>query len=250
VLADGSPRYDRIPAGYDGELWLELIPRSFNVVAQAGVSLNQAIFFSGRHVLDQAELAERHRRQPLLREPDEPDGRPSPLTALFDGRLVMTADLDRPVVGFVAKRTHHPLVLSRIAGHDPRHFFAPLQQPDSGFLCLEQDHFYILATRERVVVPGDLACEMVPFDPTAGEFRAHYAGFFDPGWGVFGDDLRGAPAVLEVRPHQDDLILRHGQPICAMAYETLQRPCGQLYGACGNNYATQEGPRLSKHFSS
>ena len=134
-------------------------------------------------------------------------------------------------------------------GHEARHFFSALQQPDSGFLCLEQYRFYILATRERVVVPADLACEMVPFDPTAGEFRAHYAGFFDPGWGVFGSDHRGAPAVLEVRPHQDDLILRHGQPICAMAYETLQKPCSRLYGACGNNYATQEGPRLSKHFA-
>ncbi|MBA3699013.1 MAG: 2'-deoxycytidine 5'-triphosphate deaminase [Planctomycetes bacterium] len=246
VLADGSPRYDRVPVGYQGELWLELIPRSFNVVAQAGVSLNQAIFFADRHVLTQSELADRHRHQPLLWEPD---GKASPLSSLFDGRLVMTADLDRPVVGFVAKRTHHPLVLTKLAGHDPNHFFAPLHQPDSGFLCLEQDHFYILATRERVVVPADLACEMVPFDPTAGEFRAHYAGFFDPGWGVFGADHRGAPAVLEVRPHQDDLILRHGQPICAMAYETLVKPCARLYGACGNNYATQEGPRLSKHFS-
>ncbi len=245
VLADGSPRYDRVPCGYTGEMWLELIPRSFNIVAQSGVSLNQAIFFSNRHVLSQAELQKRHHEQPLLREPD---GRPSPLSALFDGRIVMTADLDRPVVGYVAKRTHHPLVLNKIAGHDPNHFFAPLQQPDSGFLCLEQDHFYILATRERVSVPNDLACEMVPFDPTAGEFRAHYAGFFDPGWGIFGDENRGARAVLEVRPHQDDLILRHGQPICAMAYETLAKPCEKLYGICGNNYANQDGPRLSKHF--
>lgn len=246
VLADGSPRYDRVPGGYAGELWLELIAHSFNVVAQAGVSLNQAIFFARRRVLGQDELLARHRQQPLLREPD---GRPSADSTLFDGRLTMTADLDRDVVGWVAKRTHHPLVLTRLAGHAPANFFAPLGRPASGFLCLEQDHFYILATRERVVVPADLACEMVPFDPTAGEFRAHYAGFFDPGWGILGGQAKGAPAVLEVRPHQDDLILRHGQPICAMAYEVLQQPCSRLYGACGNNYATQEGPRLSKHFA-
>jgi dCTP deaminase len=245
VLADGSPRYDRIPAGYAGELWLELIPRSFNVVAEAGVSLNQAIFFAERRVLDQGQLLARHQQAALLREPD---GRPSTTGSLFDGRLVMTADLDRDVVGYVAKRTHHPLILTRLGAHRPDHFFAPLGRPDSGFLCLEQDHFYILATRERVVVPADLACEMVPFDPTAGEFRAHYAGFFDPGWGILDGQAKGAPAVLEVRPHQDDLILRHGQPICAMAYERLQQPCARLYGACGNNYATQEGPRLSKHF--
>jgi len=99
-------------------------------------------------------------------------------------------------------------------------------------------------------VPADLACEMVPYDPSAGEFRAHYAGFFDPGWGM-GGAATGTPAVLEVRPHEDDLILRHGQPICAMAYERLTRPCptGDLYGARSNNYATQQGPRLSKHFA-
>jgi dCTP deaminase len=246
VLADGSPRYDRVPAGYAGELWLELIPRSFNVVAQAGVSLNQAIFFARRLVLDQAAMLDRHRRAALLREPD---GGAATASCMFDGRLVMTADLDRDVVGFVAKRTHHPLVLDRLGAHKAGDFFAPLARPESGFLCLEQDHFYILATRERVVVPIDLACEMVPFDPTAGEFRAHYAGFFDPGWGILGGVERGAPAVLEVRPHQDDLILRHGQPICAMAYEILQRPCTRPYGTCGNSYATQTGPRLSKHFA-
>lgn len=246
VLSDGSPRYDRVPAGYRGELWIELIPRSFNVIAQAGVSLNQAIFFATRRVLTQAELLARHAQTPLLREPG---GDASPVQSLFDGRLVMTADLAREVVGFVAKRTHHPLVLSRLGGHQSAHFFAPLACADAGFLCLEQDRFYILCTRERVVVPADLACEMVPFDPTAGEFRAHYAGFFDPGWGIIGGEARGAPAVLEVRPHQDDIILRHGQPICAMAYEALQRPCPSLYGECGNSYAAQEGPRLSKHFA-
>lgn len=247
VLADGSPRYDRIPAGYHGELWLELIPRSFNVVAQAGVSLNQAIFFRDRSLLDQLALARRHAATPLMYEPD---GRPSPAERIFDGRLVMTADLDRPVVGYIAKRTHQPLVLTAIGKHRPADFFAPIHRPDSGLLFLEQDHFYILCTRERVAVPADLACEMVPFDPTAGEFRAHYAGFFDPGWGLdTAGRTVGSIAVLEVRPHQDDLILRHGQPICAMAYERLDQPCSRLYGACGNTYAGQDGPRLSKHFA-
>ncbi|MBA3685268.1 MAG: 2'-deoxycytidine 5'-triphosphate deaminase [Planctomycetes bacterium] len=246
VLADGSPRYDRIPSGYDGDLWLELIPRSFNVVAQVGVSLNQAIFFCQRIVLSQAEMLERHARQPLLREPD---GRASASRAcLFDGRAVMTADLSQPIVGYVAKRTHHPLVLAKVRGHHTDDFFAPVPKPPSGFLFLEQERFYILATRERVVVPADLACEMVPYDASAGEFRAHYAGFFDPGWGISGDQEPGAKAVLEVRPHQDDLILRHGQPICAMAYEVLQRPCTRLYGTCSNTYAGQDGPTLSKHF--
>ena len=245
VLADGCPRYDRIPAGYHGELWLELIPRSFDIVAQAGVTLNQVIVFQGRQVLGQAELAARHCAEPLL---FLPDGTPAPASHLFDGRLMMGADLDRDIVGWVAKRTHKPRVLSAIGQHDARDFFEPVTRPTGGFLYLAQDRFYILVTRERVAVPADLACEMVPYDPTAGDFRAHYAGFFDPGWGIRQGRTVGAPAVLEVRPHTDDLILRHGQPICAMAYETLSAPCVQLYGDCGNTYATQDGPRLSKHF--
>ena len=246
VLADGSSRYDRIPAGYEGDLWLELVPRSFNVVAEVGVSLNQAIFFRERRVLSQAELVERHQRQPLLREPE---GCPvAPRTCLFDGRVVMSADLSQPIVGYVAKRTHRPLTLAKVRGHTVDDFFAPVPKPTSGYLFLEKDRFYILATRERVIVPADLACEMVPYDAAAGEFRAHYAGFFDPGWGIFAGDERGARAVLEVRAHQDDLILRHGQPICAMAFETLTAPSTRLYGACENSYALQDGPTLSKHF--
>lgn len=246
VLADGSPRYDRIPAGYQGELWIELIPRSFNIVAAAGVSLNQIIVFGGRHVLSQSELATRHAREPLL---FMADGKPCSAAQLFDGRLVMGADLERPVVGYVAKRTHKPLVLANLGQHAAADFFAPVPCPAGGFLYLEQDHFYILVTRERVAVPADLACEMVPYDSTAGDFRAHYAGFFDPGWGLRDGRTVGLPAVLEVRPHTDDLILRHGQPIAAMAFETLRQTCTRLYGACGNTYATQDGPRLSKHFA-
>lgn len=245
VLADGTPRYDRVPAGYHGELWIELIPRSFHIILAAGVSLNQAIMFAGRQVLDQAGILTRHRQQPLMSTSSGPCGNDS----LFDGRLVMTADLDREVLGFVAKPTHLPLDLARLGGHRGADYFEPVCRPGSGYLFLEQNRFYILVTRERIVVPGDLACEMVPFEATSGEFRAHYAGFFDPGWGIRDGQAVGAPAVLEVRPHQDGLILRHGQPICAMAYEVLSRPCTRLYGACGNTYATQNGPRLSKHFA-
>lgn len=243
VLADGSPRYDRLPPGYHGEAWVELIPRSFHMVVAAGVSLNQAIVFRDRAVLGPAELADEHRCCPLLLR----EGRPC-AEALFDGRVVMTADLARDIVGYVAKPTHLPLDLTRV-DHRPEDFFEPLPRPRRGFLFLEQGRFYILATAERVVVPRHLAGEMVPYDSTAGEFRAHYAGFFDPGWGLREGRAVGAPAVLEVRPHQDGLIVRHGQPICAMAYERLSRPCARPYGSCANTYHDQEGPRLSRHFA-
>jgi dCTP deaminase len=246
VLADGNPRYDRMPSGYHGELWLEVIPRSFDVVAGIGDSLNQAILFRDRAVLGQNDLRALHEQQALLYAPDGSglDG----ASCVFDGRVLMTANLATDVVGYVAKRSHRPIVLAQVGAHEPGDYFAPLLRPNSGYLYLEKDSFYILATYEGVRVPPGYACEMVPYDATAGEFRAHYAGFFDPGWGVREQGPQGARAVLEVRPHEDDLILRHRQPICAMAYERLSADCDRLYGGTGSNYATQSGPRLSKHF--
>jgi len=246
TLADGGSRYDRIPQGYQGDLWMEVIPRSFNVVARAGSSLNQAIFFEERQVLSPNELLERYLHSPLLF-----DERGTPLASephVFEGRLMMTANLLGNVVGYVAKRTHHPLDLQKIGTHALDDFFVPVPAPRSGYLFLERGNFYILATQERLWVPPDLASEMLPYEATAGEFRAHYAGFFDPGWGILDGRTVGAPAVLEVRSHQDDLILRHGQPICAMAFEKLRGPCTQLYGTRKNSYSTQNGPKLSKHF--
>jgi dCTP deaminase len=244
VLCDGSSRYDRIPSGYRGELWVELIPRSFDVVIEAGDSVNQAIFYQRRLVLDQAALLARHAAQALCRR----DGAAvSAESCLVDGRLVLRALIDSPRLGWVAKPSHRPVVLRSLGSHRAADFFTPLEQPESGFLFLEKDRFYILASDEAIVVPADLACEMVPYDASAGDFRAHYAGFFDPGWGLAGG-APGARAVLEVRPHEDDLILRHGQPICAMAYEQLTAPCERLYGSAGNNYLRQDGPKLSKHF--
>lgn len=247
VMADGGTRYDRIPPGYAGDLWLEVIPRSFNVIAQRGASLNQAIFFEQREVLDSRGLADRHRDTPLLLASDQAPVTPE--SHVFDGRLIMTADLASPTVGYVAKRTHKPLDLQRVGGHRVDDFFVAVPTPRSGYLFLERGNFYILATRERIWVPADLACEMLPYEATAGEFRAHYAGFFDPGWGLIEGVAVGAQAVLEVRSHQDDLILRDGQPICAMAFEKLRGPCTRLYGTRSNSYLHQSGPKLSKHFS-
>ena len=146
---------------------------------------------------------------------------------------------------------HKPLNVAARGALRWQRLFYSLTRPESGYLFLEKDGFYILASQERIAtLPSNLACEMVPYDPAAGEFRAHYAGFFDPGWGIVNGQRQGARAVLEVRPHEDDLILRHGQPICAMAYERLTQPSKQLYGSVSNNYAGQDGPRLSKHFAS
>lgn len=245
VLTNQTPRYDKIPGGYTGELWLEIIPKSFDVKLSEGDSLNQAIFYQGRRVVTDLELQKLHETHPLLYTPQ---GEPMQLPEVKDA-LLMTLDLEQPIVGYVARKSFKPIDFSKIGGHDPRDFFDPIERPKDGALFLSQEAFYIFSTYEHIAVPPDHAVEMLPFDTSAGEFRAHYAGFFDPAFGYGQGELKGTPAVLEVRPYEDDLIVRHRQPVCKMAYERLSEQPQKLYGVgVQSHYATQRGPRLSKFF--
>lgn len=256
VVCDKNPRYDKVPAGHTGALWLEIVPKSFDVVVQAGISLNQAIFYRGRTMLDGPATAALQADTPLLYSPS---GRAlqAPEMHIEDG-VFMSLDLEVPEgpVGWVARKTWEPLDLTRVRTHAPRDFFSPLEAPmtrqgtSRDHLWLERGRFYIFSTYEQVRVPTDYAVEMLPYDTTAGEFRAHYAGFFDPGFG-FGTDgsEQGTTAVLEVRAYEDDLIVRHRQPICRMVYERLAAPPERVYSSgIGSHYAQQKGPALSKFF--
>lgn len=252
VVCDGTPRYDKIPAGYSGDIWLEIIPKSFDVTARNGDSLNQTIFYEGRNILDATGLAKLSTEHSLLFSPDggimgaEQVGGQS----LDEPGLLMTLDLDQDIVGYVSRKNYRPVDLAKIGEHDAAAFFEPIPRPKDGTLFLSRNAFYIFSTYEYVAVPPDYAVEMLPYDTSAGEFRAHYAGFFDPGFG-YGEsgEVKGTPAVLEVRPYEDDLIVRHRQPVCKMAYERLTARPEKLYGVgMKSNYAAQRGPRLSKFF--
>ena len=251
VLADGNPRYDKLPASYRGRIYLEIIPKSFDVRVRAGDCLNQMIFYRGRSLVEGEALAALHAQQPLLYDHagEVLDGVDPRHGLSARGEVLMTLDLDQEVVGWVAKKSYRPLDLAGLDAHDPRQFFDPIPRPEDASLFLSREAFYIFSTAERVSVPPDYASEMLPYDTSAGEFRAHYAGFFDPGfgYGVRGE-LRGTPAVLEVRPYEDDLLVRHRQPVCKMAFERLTERPKKLYGGTGNHYAAQRGPRLSKYF--
>jgi dCTP deaminase len=251
VLTDGTPRYDKVAPGYSGDLFLEIIPKSFDVTVRAGDSLNQVIFHDERQVLEGAELRRLHAGTPLLYDQTgEVIDVADPRHGQAAGGVMMTLDLEQPIAGWVAKKSWRPVDLAGLGAHDPRDFFEPIPRPREGALFLSREAFYIFSTAERVAVPPEFAVEMLPYDTSAGEFRAHYAGFFDPGfgWGEAGE-LRGTPAVLEVRPYEDDLLVRHRQPVCKMAFERLAAPPERLYGQSGNHYATQRGPRLSKFFA-
>lgn len=234
VIADGVGGFDSAPAGFRGGLALEVSPRTFPILVRAGSRLSQIRFRSGDARLSDAALAALDADQPLAR----------PAARINDG-LNLTIDL-RPAAGPVGYRAKRHTALIDVDRRDAlamADFWDPIHQSD-GRLILDPDEFYILMSREAVAIPPGYAAEMMPFDPLVGEFRAHYAGFFDPGFG----HAIGSRAVLEVRSRDVPFILEHGQVVAKLSYERMAEMPDVLYGeALGSNYQAQ-ALKLSKHF--
>ncbi|MDN5926457.1 MAG: 2'-deoxycytidine 5'-triphosphate deaminase [Hyphomicrobiales bacterium] len=242
VMTDHGPEFDKIPAGYSGPLYMEVSPRTFPIVARAGSRLSQVRFRKGHAVLGENELETLHRHE-LLVAADEPN--------ISGGGIALSIDLTGDKSGLVGYRGKHHTGLidvDRRAEHDRHDFWEPLYSRGKGELILDPDEFYILVSQEAVHVPPDYAAEMTPFDPLVGEFRVHYAGFFDPGFGHSAAGGTGSRAVLEVRSHEVPFILEHGQIVGRLVYEHLLSRPDALYGAdLKSNYQAQ-GLKLSKHF--
>lgn len=248
LIADGVSRFDTIPNGYKGALWAVVSPKSFPVQLYSGVSLNQLRFFTHDTRLSPLEIRLALSNDKLLWSPE---GKSYGVEDLHiwdnDGSLVLTLDLEGPIVGYEGKHTEAVLDTSKIGHYPASHFFKPLRNT-SGTLTLKSGAFYILTTHEYVRVPPHLACEMVPMDERSGEFRSHYAGFIDPGWG-WGEDGegKGRPLTLEVRPFED-IVVRHGQPIGKIMFEKLTDYPDTSYDAIDSNYLDQATARLAKYF--
>ncbi|MGY6533988.1 MAG: 2'-deoxycytidine 5'-triphosphate deaminase [Pararhodobacter sp.] len=239
LITDEGTEFDRVAPGYSGPLYAEICPRSFSVLVRPGMRLNQIRFRRGRVVLDDAELAVLHAEQRLV----------SGAAHISDG-LGFSVDL-RPVDGALAgwrARPHAGVIdLDRIGAYDPADFWDPLRTPD-GRLILDPGAFYILVSRESVHIPPDHAAEMAPFLAMAGEFRVHYAGFFDPGFGHDAAGGAGARGVLEVRCHEAPFVLEHGQIVGRLVYERMAARPETLYGAGIASHYQGQGLKLSKHF--
>lgn len=242
VITDHARSFDRVDAGYRGPLYAEISPRTFPVLVRQGSRLSQIRFRRGQPLLSASALRELHARERLV------DGEHADVS---DG-VAVGVDLsglgpDR-LIGYRAKRHTGLIDVDRRNGYDVLDFWEPMAARSDNSLILDPDEFYILASKEAVQVPPDYASEMVPFDPLVGEFRVHYAGFFDPGFGYAGAGGRGSRAVLEVRSREVPFILEHGQIVGRLVYESMMARPAKLYGqGIGSNYQAQ-GLKLSKHF--
>ncbi|MBW4983354.1 2'-deoxycytidine 5'-triphosphate deaminase [Mameliella sp. CS4] len=240
VITDGGVEFDRISTGYDGPLYAEICPRSFSVLVRPGMRLNQIRFRRGRSVLTDSELQALHTEQTLV------GGGP----AVISEGLGFSVDLqpgDGGLVGYRARPHTGVIDLDRIGVYDPMEFWDELHS-DHEQLILDPGAFYILVSREAVHIPPGYAAEMAPYLAMVGEFRVHYAGFFDPGFGHAAAGGAGARGVLEVRCHEAPFVLEHGQIVGRLVYERMSEVPKQLYGAgIASNYQGQ-GLKLSKHF--
>jgi dCTP deaminase len=250
VITDGNHRFDEIPAGYRGGLYLEVVPRSFAIRVQPLLSLNQLRLVAGDPRVSDAELRRVHEEFPLLYS--DKHALPAGDLAIADG-LFLSVDLSGPrsrVVGYRAKKHSSRLDMSQLAHYRWRDYWEPVYPEAGGRIVLDPEVFYLLLSAEGVCVPPDYAAEMMAYDPTAGELRTHYAGFFDPGFGYDAAGRRfGSRAALEVRARDVPFMLEHRQPICKLAFETMLERPDRLYGAdVGSNYQGQE-TMLSKHFT-
>jgi dCTP deaminase len=243
VMTDHGQEFDKIPAGYEGPLWLEVSPRTFPIVVRTGSRLSQIRFRIGNALLGEFALKALHDTETLVAA-DDPN--------VSGSGIALSIDLNGDADGLVGYRgKHHTSIVDvdKRGAYDVLDFWDPIhRRGETGELILDPDEFYILVSREAVHVPPLFAAEMTPFDPLVGEFRVHYAGFFDPGFGNSKAGGTGSRAVLEVRSHEVPFILEHGQVVGRLVYEHMLARPRALYGTdLGSNYQAQK-LKLSKHF--
>ena len=242
VIADETRGFDRIKAGYHGPLYAEISPKTFPILVREGSRLSQIRFRHGNGMLDPEALRALHTLERLVDDDDIDVGEGVAVSVDLSG---LGPD---GLVGYRAKRHTAVIDVERRGGYDVGEFWEPMKALHELSLILDPDEFYILSSKEAVQVPPDYAAEMVPFDPLVGEFRVHYAGFFDPGFGYAGAGGRGSRAVLEVRSREVPFILEHGQIVGRLVYEKMLERPKSLYGqGIGSNYQAQS-LKLSKHF--
>ncbi len=236
-LVDYAEEYEKIPKNYKGEIFLEVTSRSFDVAFKKNNCLNQLRLVNKKHnYLDDRQLINFNKKQKISYQ--------SKNDVRIDNGLMLSVDLSKSkIIAYVAKKNTPILNFSKIKSHKVKDFWNIITNKDKKLL-IEKNKFYILKSKEKVVIPPNLAGEMIPYDTGIGDFRAHYAGFFDPGFGL----SNGSYAVLEVKTNEVPFLLEDGQTIARIKYEKLNKNSNIVYGKdIKSNYQNQ-GLKLSKHF--
>jgi len=254
MIADGATSFDQVSEGYKGELYIEVAPRSFSVVVKTGTRLNQLRFrrtkgeeakpitaADWKKLLDEGQLVDSNDHEKNTR-------------SIKTGVLPFTVDLkgngsEGDIIGYRAKKHVRRIDLER-RDYDPLDFWEPIFFHKSSSLILDPDEFYILMTKEAIAVPPEYAAEMLPYDTRAGEFRVHYAGFFDPGfgWNAKINKAGSSRGVLEVRSHEVPFLLEHGQTVGWLRYERMAARPELLYGQDLNSNYQGQSLKLAKQF--
>ena len=249
LIADRADAFDTVAGGYTGKLYAEISPSSFSIRVRQGSRLNQLRFRRRAEGQDEAagfrlsdrELREVHERTPLV------DGQ----VAIRNGLLfsiLLAGDMEGEVIGYQAQRFTDVIDVDRVGGYAIDDFWTPIRARRDRRLILDPHQFYILASKEKLHIPPGFAAEMAPIDPAMGEFRVHYAGFFDPGFGVGADGAPGSRGVLEVRSHEVPFVLEDGQVVGRLAFERMAAEPDALYGQIGTSNYQGQALKLSKHF--
>ncbi len=267
LITDGGLEFEQVLKGYAGDLYVEIVPRTFPIIVTAGTKLNQLRFIRGNPLSTDGlleQLAEKERLvyyengegpaeaviERGLKNLVSSEGREQ--QAIIDRGLRTTTDLEGKedsIVAYKAKRHCRPIDLSKVRAYDPADFWVPILNPKSRRVVLDPGDFYLMASKERFSVPPSFAAEMEPFDQSIGDFSVHYAGFFDPGFGYGASgEIKGTKAVLEVRAHEVPILLEDKQIIGRLIYHRMANAPEKLYGqAIGSSYQ-QQGLALSKQF--
>ncbi|MAQ07899.1 MAG: 2'-deoxycytidine 5'-triphosphate deaminase [SAR116 cluster bacterium] len=254
LIVDNSQEFETIPEGYSGPMYIEISPRTFSIVVRTGTRLNQLRFGLGNFSISDHKMKELQMKFGLVRNNEQ-----NILSDKVENGLPLSVDLTGfdGLVGYKAKKHSMLIDCDKPKNYKADFFWEKIKSSDlitsnsnsTRSLVLSPDAFYILASKEFVSVPANLAAEMRPYDTRVGEFRAHYAGFFDPGFGLSELKAGKTKAVLEIRSHDVPFLIEDGQTICRLVFEPMVADPKELYGQTDgkNNYQSQ-GLKLSKHF--
>ena len=237
TILDYCDEYEKIPPNYNGEMFLEITTRSFDIKVTAGDKLNQMrLIRKNNNYLNDKALNQINNQSPIIFTKNNKS---------IDNGLKISVDLsdDKKICAYVARKVKSHINFSKIKYYNPKKFWKPLK-PKNKSLIIEKNKFYILKSKEKIRIPSNLAGEMVPYDTGIGDFRVHYAGFFDPGFG----GQNGSYAVLEVKTNELPFIIEDGQTIARIRYEKLNKKTTVLYGSSINSNYQNQKLALSKHF--